>query len=86
MVGTSLWAFSGLLLGLGVVGFLTGLLLLPFAAPHAPPAVQGRSNSWAAAVGAGLGGLLLLWNDVVGYPASGCRQFDRGYACVGRGS
>lgn len=29
MVGTTLWAFSGLLLGLGVVGFLTGLLLLP---------------------------------------------------------
>ena len=42
-------------------------------------------NSWAAVVGAGLGGLLLLWNDVVGYPSSGCRQLDRGYACRGPG-
>lgn len=70
MVGTTLWAFSGLLLGLGVVGFLTGLLLLPFSLllmrylrSKAVP------NSWAAVVGAGLGGLLLLWNDVVGYPS-----------------
>ena len=60
-----LWFVCGALLGFGVVGFFTGLLLVPF----------GRAGAgwWLARVGAGTGPGRLLLGRLVGYPEARCK-------------
>lgn len=79
-----LWFVCGALLALGIVGFFTGLLLLPLAVGLLVRLHRQRvPGRWLVLVGMGAGTLALSWSDVVGHPATRCVMTDvhGGFEC-----
>src|SRR3546814_2751331 len=67
------WVAAGALISIGVVGFLTGLVLLPFGIILAGSAAGGHERSWPGfVIGLGIGPVALLADDMGdSVPASG---------------
>lgn len=69
-----LWLVSGVLIGIGIVGFFTGLILaflgLTLAAYLLSKDAGGR---WFFIVGAGVGAAALVLDDVLSYGDGSCR-------------
>lgn len=77
-----LWLLCGALFSFGIIGFLTGLLLLPFAVALLVHLRRRQMpGSWASLIGAGVAALTLFWGDVVGHPAANCVSNDHETAC-----
>ena len=82
-----MWFLCGALFGFGLVGFLTGLLLIPFAIALFVYLWNRRVPGWwLALVGAGSGPVVLFWGDVFGYPDGGCKSVSGGYICRASGA
>lgn len=72
----------GALFGFGIVGFFTGLLLIPFGIALLCYLIRRRiAGWWLMVLGAGLGPLVLFWGDVVGHPDGDCIVHSRGFEC-----
>ena len=83
-----MWFLSGLLVGIGVVGLLTGL---PFAALGVFLAFRQwshkRRDPWLFLVGAGLGAALLTLDDVRKFNNDQCiGEAGRGFHCPASGA
>lgn len=81
------WLIAGMLISFGIVGLLTGLLLLPFGITLAIWAARRqRGDGWPAfVIGLGTGPVVLLGGDVVGQgepPTAAVPAFWIGVACV----
>jgi hypothetical protein len=64
-VGELMWLAAGALISFGLVGFLTGLVLVPFGIALAVSATRAYPRGWSwLEVGAGLGPVALLGDDV----------------------
>jgi hypothetical protein len=64
-VSTIKWIAAGALVSFGVVGFLTGLVLVPFGVALAYSAARTGASAWPAfLVGLGLGPIILLAGDL----------------------
>lgn len=64
-VGELMWLAAGALISFGVVGFLTGLVLVPFGIALAASATRACPRGWSwLVVGLGLGPTVLLGDDV----------------------
>ena len=82
-----LWFACGALLGFGVVGFFTGLVLVPFGIALLVHLWNRRVPGWwLVLVGAGTGPVALFWGDVVGHPEAPCKVISGGYACRASGA
>ena len=85
MLGRFLWLLSGMLMSFGVLGFLTGLVVLPFGVGVAVHAGRSHRSSWPWFMpGLGLGPVVLLSDDVVSEhsPAGAVPVFWVGVALV----
>jgi len=73
MIPPMKWLGAGALVSFGIVGFLTGLVLLPFGVALAFSAARTRPSAWPwFLVGLGIGPVALLGRDVAGAdPATG---------------
>lgn len=66
MLAELTWLGSGALISFGIVGFLTGLVLVPFGVALAFVAARTRQAAWPLfLVGLGLGPTVLLSDDAV---------------------
>ena len=81
-VPSPLWLVCGALFGFGIVGFFTGLLLIPFGIALLRHLIRRRAAGWwLMVVGLGLGPIVLFWGDVVGHPDGDCIVYARGFEC-----
>lgn len=78
-----MWFLSGLLIGLGVVGLLTGLPLAVIGLILvAKNVAKGRHGAWFFIVGLGLGAAVLTLDDVLKFKNDQCiGEAGRGFEC-----
>lgn len=69
------WLFAGLLVGIGIVGYLTGLIVAAAGLAFALYLLSvGAGGAWFFVVGIGLGAAALTLDDVLHYGDGSCRQ------------
>lgn len=77
-----LWLLCGALLGFGIVGLLTGAVLLPFGLSLLMYLLVSKTRrSWLGLVGLGLGPVILFRDNLVGFNDQGCKVTSGGTVC-----
>lgn len=73
----ALWFVAGALIGIGLVGFFTGLILALVGLALALYLLsEGIEGAWFAVIGAGVGAAALVLDDVLRFRDGSCIQVD----------